>query len=111
MSDGAFKNWPVLHIFGQNAHHDDAVIIGTRTGLLALRNAIDAALQTADSDECELTQNDGEYYGLHVRCVADAWVPAIPTAYTEFQADWNDTRVIGAFNSILAGMGFDGGQQ
>lgn len=53
----------VLHIHAQKAHHDDAFIVGSREGLLAMREAIDLAL-----DDCtaaaEVSVGDGE--GYHV---------------------------------------------
>lgn len=51
----------VLHIHAQGAHHDDAFIVGTRGGLLALREAIDLAL-TVRTGASEVSVGDGEGY-------------------------------------------------
>ena len=51
----------VLHIHAQEDHHNDAFIVGTRAGLLALREAIDLAL-TVRTGASEVSVGDGEGY-------------------------------------------------
>lgn len=51
----------VLHIHSQEAHHDDAFVVGTREGLLALREAVDLAL-AARTGAAEVSAADGEGY-------------------------------------------------
>lgn len=61
----------VLHIHAQEAHHNDAFIVGTRAGLLALREAIDLAL-TVRIGASEVDVADGEgYYVLAMLIDAD----------------------------------------
>lgn len=36
---------PMLHIYPQTYHHTEAMVVGNRQGLLALREAIDRALE------------------------------------------------------------------
>lgn len=58
-----------LHVYGQYSYHDEAVIRGTRTALLQLREAIDDALENGISGT-ELFATDGEGYELRVVCVS-----------------------------------------
>lgn len=58
---------PWLHIRGQLTYHAEASIVGTKAGLLALRDAIDVALVSREA-EAEVFATDGEGYGLTVRC-------------------------------------------
>jgi hypothetical protein len=55
----------VLHIYAQQAPHDEAFIVGNREGLLALRRAIDAALKNGQSKESAFV-SDGEGFDVHV---------------------------------------------
>lgn len=58
-----------LHVYGQYSYHDEAVIRGTRTALLHLREAIDAALEKGKGST-ELFATDGEGYELLVICAS-----------------------------------------
>jgi hypothetical protein len=40
-----FESMPLLHAWGQAIQHDSLLLVGNRAGLLALRAAIDAALE------------------------------------------------------------------
>jgi hypothetical protein len=62
MSDG-FSN--LLHIYPQQHWHDCAVIVGTPSGLIALRDAIDAAL-TDGKGVADTMTADGEGYEVVV---------------------------------------------
>jgi len=57
-----------LHVYGQYMWHDDAVIRGTKTALLALREAIDSAIATG-TGETEVFATDGEGYLVVIQCV------------------------------------------
>jgi len=59
-----------LHIYSQSHPHDDAVIVGDRTALVALRDAIGRALETTESSMNTFT-NDGEGYSIFVRVRED----------------------------------------
>lgn len=56
-----------LHIYGQTLWHDHAFIVGDTTALIALRDAIDAALEagTAATETTSFTA-DGEGYEIKV---------------------------------------------
>jgi hypothetical protein len=56
---------PILALYAQPCEHFPAYIAGNRDGLIELRNAIDRALSTGDS-EAEVFQSDGEGYDVSV---------------------------------------------
>lgn len=56
-----------LHIRSQSTYHDEAEIIGTRAGLVAVAIAVEAALASRES-VAAVFANDGEGYRLKVRC-------------------------------------------
>ncbi|HEX7324324.1 MAG TPA: hypothetical protein VF292_03080 [Rhodanobacteraceae bacterium] len=76
---------PWLHLYAQPVYHDEAYVVGTRTGLLTLRHAIDAAL--ADDAHATATAEcfvgDGEGYALRVAVVSQATVPHLAVPYTD----------------------------
>lgn len=53
----------VLHIYGQDAWHDAAYIIGTKEALVELRNGIDEALKN-DMSKVVVWPADGEGFEL-----------------------------------------------
>lgn len=50
-----------LHVYSQYMWHDDAVIRGTKTALVALREALDAAIANGEGN-AEFFATDGEGY-------------------------------------------------
>jgi hypothetical protein len=72
-----------LHIHAQPGQHDEAWLTGDRAGLLALRDAIDAAL-AAGTSAAEIMPGDGEGYTVVVECLPDDhdWQHE-PMGYTE----------------------------
>lgn len=56
-----------MHIYGRGAHHDDAYILGDRTALRMLRDAIDQALEKGHAATESLFPSDGEGYAVRVR--------------------------------------------
>lgn len=76
---------PRLHIYAQPAEHAEAYVVGTRTGLLTLRDAIDAAL-TNDARATAVAEcyaSDGEGYALRVAAVSQATMPYLAVPYTD----------------------------
>jgi hypothetical protein len=63
-----FEALPWLHIYGQYTYHGEAVIRGTKEGLTALRDAIDAALKRRPRD-AHVFASDGEGYPVSVMMV------------------------------------------
>lgn len=87
-----------LHVRGQFTYHAEAHIVGTRTGLLALRTAIDKALADRES-ETSVCASDGEGYTLTVRRAASVNQMGDPTYIDEmarstfdFERQWVTSR-------------------
>jgi hypothetical protein len=75
---------PWLHVYAQDLSHDDAAIVGTRSGLAALRDALDAALAAADGKtKAEVFVNDGEGYLLTVAVVSGEKMVEMAVPYTD----------------------------
>ena len=71
---------PYLHLFAQQAWHDDAHIVGNRRGLTALRDALTRALD-GDLGVAEVFVEDGEGYFAVCRLREDMRDIALP--YTD----------------------------
>ena len=70
-----------VHIYGQGSWHSQASIEGTRSGLKALRDAIDEALRTnREGETIHLYAGDGEGYRtvVHVRTAEQIQEAALP---------------------------------
>ena len=84
----------LLHIHGQEAHHDDAFIVGNHAGLKALREAVDLAL-AFDTGASEVEAGDGEgYYVIAMRVEADADWNAAGMPYTADHARDNRDNAV-----------------
>lgn len=55
----------IVHIFPQAYFHQDALIVGNRLGLIALKEAIEHALEEGRA-ECILMPSDEENYTCHI---------------------------------------------
>lgn len=66
----------ILNIYGQEAWHTEARIIGNREGLLELRDTLDKAIKDgkaiSSNDECVFA-SDGEGYEVQIECHDDGW--------------------------------------
>lgn len=67
----ALEEVPYLHIYGQEASHDDARIVGNRVALARLRDALNAMLSPYGPDApkdryCTVYASDGEGYRVTV---------------------------------------------
>jgi hypothetical protein len=67
------SDFPSIHLYSQYSEHDEAFIIGTRDALIALREAIDAALE-AQKATAVVYARDGEGYDLIVQCVSEDYM-------------------------------------
>lgn len=65
----SFEDITCLHIYGQFTPHDRATIRGNRAGLVALRDALDAALGKQPTASADVMVNDGEGYQVLVERV------------------------------------------
>ena len=64
----------LLHIYAQEAWHDDAFIVGDRLGLEVLRKAITEALEVGRaSSGSDLFVTDGEGYEVKIICDDSGW--------------------------------------
>lgn len=59
---------PMCHVYGQRWWHDEALIVGNRTALKGLRDAIDKAIQYGES-RVDVSSSDGEGYDLYISCL------------------------------------------
>ena len=81
-----------LAIYAQPAWHDDAIILGDREGLAALRAAIDAALATGYGTADTFVQ-DGEGYTLHVAMGSYTELEPVCTPYMDdYAGDYTGTE-------------------
>ena len=62
----------LLHVHAQWEWHEPAFILGNKTGLLALRNAIDVAIQQGSGRALTMTR-DGEEYVIYVLMDNSDW--------------------------------------
>ena len=69
----------LLHIYAQEAWHDDAFIVGDRLGLEVLREAISQALEKGRVSTYDVTggssvyTTDGEGYTVRIICDDSGW--------------------------------------
>ena len=63
---GNANDAPWLHIRGQFTYHSEATIVGTKPGLIAIRAAIDQAINTG-TGVVQVFATDGEGYDVEVR--------------------------------------------
>ena len=56
-----------MHVYGQVSGHDPAEIRGTTEALVALRDALTAAIEGDGVSEAVVTASDGEGYAVQVR--------------------------------------------
>ena len=70
----------VLHIYGQEAFHDEVYIVGNKSELIKLRNIIDKAI-VEDYEDDEFYVNDGEGYSIAVYKIYGPKVDKIAVPY------------------------------
>jgi hypothetical protein len=80
----------ILHIWSQYAEHSEAFILGNREGLLALREAIDKALDVGQAHAMTFC-TDGEGFDTLVVCEDSDWQGPVwqeqKLPYTRFSSD------------------------
>lgn len=77
----------VLHIYAQASWHSPALLYGNRTALTALRDALNAVLDTGETQNTLLFVNDGEGYDCYVAMNDDHWQSPLWLAAPEPYAD------------------------
>lgn len=77
------SKYPVVHIYGQYAHHMEAIILGNKVGLMALKKAINTALCRPEGrGSQEVYVNDGEGYYIEIQVIQDERIDNLPVPYT-----------------------------
>lgn len=76
----------VLHIFPQGSWHDEVMIAGNREGLLALKNAVEKALNNERFGESHAFVNDGEGFTILVAQLHPSEMDAFKVPYTDEHA-------------------------
>jgi hypothetical protein len=90
----------ILHVYGQDAHHDDAYIVMTKDVARKLRNNI-ALLVAVMESECkdkvslldDFFVNDGEGFTLRLCIVDDATAEKLSTPYTADYISQSDDAI------------------
>lgn len=62
-----------LHVYGPEAWHNSAYVIGNPNGLKALRDAIDEALEKGTAKRECIVASDGEGFYIRVGCLDEDW--------------------------------------
>lgn len=77
-----------LHVYAQQAPHDEAFIVGNREALLALRRAINAALASGQG-KADASVADGEGFSIHVILQeGDIYSPEWLMVAVPYTGDW-----------------------
>lgn len=84
----------ILHIFGQEAFHDDVYIVGNKSELEKLRNIIDKAISDDYDSEDGFYVNDGEGYSIAVHKIDESEVDKIAVPYSADYAKEKRTDAI-----------------
>lgn len=80
----------LLHIYAQAFWHTEAVIVGNRTGLLALADAIQEAVNVDGTTTAEAFAADGEGYTVRVRLMDATGMNKLRLPYTDEDANWRE---------------------
>lgn len=82
--------YPKCHIYSQNSWHDEAYIVGNRTGLEKLRDAINLTLEKGNTKN-DFWPKDLEGYDVMISCVEDEVLDELELPYSsEFYARLDD---------------------
>lgn len=83
----AKRKYPLLHIYGQHSPHDEVFITGNRVALIALRDAIEHALNNQQPQLTGVFAADGEGYEVHVIPRTDKAICETGMPYEYLRAD------------------------
>ena len=75
----------LMNVYGQEAQHEEVFIVGSRERLMALRDAIETALEKGQGNS-EASVNDGEFYDIYVICPKDEEV--LKDMTMPYSAEW-----------------------
>lgn len=84
----AFQHNPpgYMHVYGQSSYHDHAMIVGDKTSLQKLRDAIDFSLKK-QAASIDVEAADGEGYRLVVSCMNDGWDDLVRPYFADHAQD------------------------
>ena len=84
----------MLHVYSQEAWHDEAFIVGTRCDLQRLRDLLTAVLAGTQQEgipaRIETSANDGEGYSLQIILATEEEMHGYSLPYTADYAQYND---------------------
>ena len=93
-NDPSREQTPWLHLRGQFTYHGEALISGTKPGLIALRDALTKAIEERDA-ELEAFASDGEGYAITIRRCArirdmgsSPYIDELARASAEYERDY-----------------------
>jgi len=92
----------ILNIYGQEAWHGEARIIGNKEGLMELRDAIERAIKDGGAtagNEWDLSTSDGEDYDVIVECHNDEW-----GCYASQDSYWNKEESNPQYIMLVRGL-------
>lgn len=87
MTEEECRNGPWMHVYAQPFWHAEARIMGTRSALQGLRDAIDRALATGMESRCDAIVSDGEGYHVVISIRSMEALESEPLPYTESYAN------------------------
>ncbi len=83
-----------LHIYGQDAWHDSAYIVGDRQSLAALLDCLAEALYSGEATKFNSFTNDGEGYSIEVIPMDEPWMETMRLPYHgDIAIDNNPERI------------------
>lgn len=77
---------PIIHVYAQGCWHDDAYIVANKEGLLALKKAVDEALEKGKGDAFVYAADGEEFTLLVLRIdggLGEGMWPKIAMPYTD----------------------------
>ena len=77
-----------LHIYAQSFQHQDAWIVGTRDSLMALRDALNRALESQTLEKLESFTGDGEGYSVLVLQVDGVTAAELRYPYVDYEGSF-----------------------
>lgn len=72
----------ILHVWSQEAFHDDVYIVGNKPSLIMLRDLIDNAINVGFTSRDDFMVNDGEGYSVGVFNIPESMNDKMAVPYT-----------------------------
>lgn len=94
------RGYHELHIYPQQMEHDEAYIVGTHAGLVALRDALTRAIERNNAVKCSAMPSDGEGYWVLI-------APVDPAAFESMDQPYSCPREDAPHGKWPHELGFD----